>query len=98
MIKTAILPLLVFLLAMPLVGEALTNSSIVCIDEFTLQENITVYFDENVSTVSLPVRCPFGCDSKTLACSPDPFMQDLAVVGFLVVFVVVILYLLKVRI
>jgi len=97
MIKTLILIMFVLLLAIPLNAYALTNSTISCIDAYTLQENITVYIGDNVTTVSLPVRCPYGCDSVTLSCSPDPFSQDLIVVAFLVAFVILILYLLKVK-
>lgn len=47
---------------------ALTNSTIYCMDNQTLVENITVYRGSNMTTLSLPQNCPFGCDNVTNTC------------------------------
>ena len=89
--------MLVVLMAIPLKAMATTNSTISCIDASVLEENITVYISGNATTLSLPVHCPFGCDSITLTCSPDPFMQDLMFAVFVIGCIVVLAWVLKVR-
>lgn len=99
MIKTWILVMFVVLMAIPFGAEAFpTVGRIYCEDANTLAENITVYADDNVSTLSLPIHCAWGCDNVTLSCSPNPFMQDIYFVAFFIAAIVVIVWILKVRI
>lgn len=78
--------LLILLLSTP--AMALTNSTILCIDNNTLQENITVYVNGNMSNLSLSSYCPTKCDNITMACNPPTYQQNL--VGFIIFIVFII--------
>ena len=67
--------ILLILLTLITPAFALTNSTISCIDNTTLEENITVYMDGNASTISLPIRCQNGCDNVTNSCEPLEYEQ-----------------------
>jgi len=82
--KRLILTLIIVLLIIPNIAFALTNSTIYCLDNTTLVENITVYVDDNSSTLSLPVHCDWGCDNITNTCNPPEFQQ------YLLIFIVII--------
>lgn len=69
-------------------GFALENSTIVCIDNDTLQENVTIYKDGNSSTLSLATHCNYGCDNATIMCSPPTYQQSLfniAILAFVII-------------
>lgn len=65
-----ILLIMIVLLSIPMNALAFTNSTIICLDNNTLQENITVIVGANETTVSLTEYCSNGCDNNTFSCSP----------------------------
>ena len=68
--KWLVLTISLILLAIPIKTLALTTSTIYCYNENTLIENITVYKDGNISTLSLPIHCDLGCDNTLSQCIP----------------------------
>lgn len=64
------LVLMVVLFAIPINAYALTNSTIQCNTNQTLEENITIYVDGNASTLSLYTFCSNDCDNVTRSCNP----------------------------
>jgi len=93
--KRVILTLIMILLATPIIAFALTNSTIYCIDNETLAENITIYKDNNVSTLMLPVKCDWGCDNTTNTCNPPIYQQNLIILGIIIIVIVGLYYLKK---
>lgn len=73
----------------------LTNSSIVCIDNNTLQENITVYVNGNMSNLSLSSYCPTKCDNITMACNPPTYQQNLVGFVIFIVFIIAMYFVLR---
>jgi len=71
--KLLILILVLFLFGMGTVF-ALTNSIIYC-DGTALIENITVYVDNNITTVTFPTNCTWGCDNVTNSCR-EPKIEE----------------------
>lgn len=70
---------------------AYQNSSILCISNQTLQENITVYKDGNMTNLTLNNWCQNGCDNVSAACSPPPYQQNLIIIGILIVVGIIII-------
>lgn len=44
-----------------------------CLDDSTLFRNTTFFVNDAVYAMNQTVNCPYGCDSTTLRCSPDPY-------------------------
>lgn len=69
----------------PTIATAYSNSSIVCSDNSTLTEVLTVTLlnntnasqSLNASSYQLQTTCQYGCDNVTKSCSPDPFSQNI---------------------
>ena len=88
--KWLVFGLIMALLAMPIYAKALVNSIIYCFDNSTLIENITVYKDNNVSSLMLPVYCDWGCDNTTNSCNPPEYMQN--VYNIIIVVIIIIFF------
>ena len=70
---------------------AFDNATIICTDNVTLTENITVYKDGNSSWVYVSSYCVNGCDNVSIACNPSEYQQDLINYFVIVVFGVIII-------
>lgn len=77
------------------IAYALISSTIYCLDNSTLIENITVYKDANVSSLMLPVYCDYGCDNITLACQIPTYQNTLLIIVCFIVFVIIGFWIIK---
>lgn len=82
---------------------AYSNSSIICSDNNTLSETLTVVQLNasnasqtlNASSYLLQTACMHGCDNVTKACSPDAFSQNLIFIGIFAGFMMFLFILYK---
>jgi hypothetical protein len=91
--KLILLILPAVILIFPIV-KATTYTSVSCIDNSTLQKNITYIFTYGGITKTLnlskPVSCANGCDSVTNDCSPSQLMLYLYIGGGILAFMIII--------
>lgn len=88
-----ILVLIVFLMLVSPV-LAYDNTTIVCADNVTMLENITVYKDGNQSWYSVYTTCDSGCIDENpiyltgTLCNPDVFTQYLVLLGIVIMIII----------
>lgn len=68
------------------------NTSIFCIDNSTLLENVSISKDGNYSFLNMTKSCFNGCDNVTFSCSPPPFVSDLLSFIIIAVFFAIGIY------
>lgn len=83
---------------------AFGNSSIICVDNSTLLETLTI--DQlnasdttqilNSTIYAHGTKCQWGCDNTTKQCSPSVFDQNLTWFGFGLGFIILLLIIFKV--
>jgi hypothetical protein len=81
---------LIFVMIMSLLCipvHALDNSTIYCVNNGTLMENITVYKDGNSSWYAIQSACENGCDNITFSCNPPEYVQSVFNFGLIAVFI-----------
>jgi hypothetical protein len=72
---------------------SLANSNIGCIDNETLEVNNSVLYNNTWYNFTEITNCKYGCDDKTLTCSPPEYIQTLGVIIIFIIICGVILYL-----
>lgn len=84
--KTIVWTIVLLISIVPtIVTAAYSNSSIVCTDNSTMTETLTIVVVNasnatqtlNASSYQLQTACQYGCDNVTKSCSPDPFNQNI---------------------
>ena len=76
------------LLSMPVM--ALDNTTIYCLDNSTLMENITVYKDGNSSWYALTTHCENDCDNITMMCNPPEYQQSMVNFGIIILIILMV--------
>ena len=75
---------------------AFDNTTIFCVDNTTMLENITVYKDGNSSSYGIYTTCYNGCDNNTVIsltgslCNPDEITQYIVLI--MIVVALILLY------
>ena len=80
--------ILILLLASSASALNITNSTISCLDNTTLLENITVYKDGNISNLWTAVKCDYGCENAV--CSDSPELSAYKTFGLLILIVILV--------
>jgi hypothetical protein len=89
--------ILMFSLFLLILSNPLAKAQNLCIDNQTLQFNISVKTSSTNDYVLTTQICSWGCDFSTNSCSPNPFNQDIYIIagifGFAILGIIIFLLL-----